>query len=92
MEEVFPIATGLLLGILFAPDYRWLRPWWIRTALVLASGVSATILSGEYRENWGFVVIDIGEVALLAWIGLVVARRLRNSLLNGGTTGHARLG
>jgi hypothetical protein len=76
MDELFPIFTGLVLGILFATGYRWLQPWWIRAVMVLAAGVSATVLSGEYRENWGFVLVDVGEVALAAWIGFVVARYL----------------
>jgi hypothetical protein len=77
MDELFPIATGLMLGILFATGYRWLQPRWIRVVLVLSAGVFATVLSGEYRENWGFVLVDVGEVALLAWIGFVAARYLR---------------
>jgi hypothetical protein len=92
MDEAFPIVAGLLLGFLFAQGYRWIRPWWIRTALILAAGVSATILSGEYRENWGFVLVDVGEVALVAWIGFVAARYLRNRLDTRATTGAVRSG
>jgi len=77
MDELFPIAAGLVLGMLFAAGFRWLRLWWVRSILVLLAGLSATLLSGEYQANWAFVLVDVGEVALLAWIGFVVARRLR---------------
>jgi hypothetical protein len=73
MDELFPIAAGLVLGILFAAGFWWLRLWWVRSVLVLLAGVSATVLSGEYRATWAFLLVDVGEVALLAWIGFVAA-------------------
>lgn len=76
MDELFPIVTGFVLGIVFATGSRWFRPWWLRTAFILLAGISATILSGEYRDNWAFVIVDIGEVALLAWIAFFLVRRL----------------
>ena len=90
MDELFPIAAGLVLGILFATGFHWFRSWWIRIVLVLAAGVSATMLSGEYRENWGFALVDVGEVALLAWIGFVAARYLRNHFGTGAVRGSIR--
>jgi hypothetical protein len=78
MDELFPFAAGLLLGVFFATGFQWLRLQWMRIVLILAAGVSATVLSGEYRENWAFVLVDVGEVALLAWIGFVAARCLRS--------------
>jgi len=74
MDELLPIAAGLVLGVLFASDFGWLRPWWIRTPLVVLAGVSATVTSGEFRANWAFVLVDVGEVALLAWMGFAGAR------------------
>lgn len=80
MDEAFPIGAGVVLGILFATGFRWLRPWWLRSILVVIAGSSATVLSGEYHANWAFVLVDIGEVALLAWIGFVAARYLGQRL------------
>lgn len=76
MDELFPIATGFVLGVIFATGSRPFRPWWVRAALILLAGVLATVLSGEYRDNWAFVIVDIGEVALLAWIAFFGCRRL----------------
>ena len=74
MDEILPIAAGLVLGVLFASGFGWLRPWWIRTPLVVLAGVSATVTSGEFHANWAFVLVDVGEVALLAWMGFAGAR------------------
>ena len=68
MDELFPIGAGLIFGIAFAANFRILRPWWIKAIFVVVAGASATILSGEHVENWGFILVDLGEVALAAWI------------------------
>jgi hypothetical protein len=82
MDELFPIGAGLIFGIAFAANFRILRPWWVKAILVVTAGASATILSGEYVENWGFILVDLGEVALAAWIAAylcrMAARRLRS--------------
>lgn len=76
MGELFPMIAGFVLGILFGTGSHWLRLWWFRSMLVLLAGISATILSGEYRGNWAFLLVDIGEVALLSWIGFIATSRL----------------
>lgn len=82
MDELFPIGAGLIFGIVFTADFRILRPWWVKAILVVVAGASATILSGEYVESWGFIVVDLGEVALATWIAAhlcrIAARRLRS--------------
>ena len=75
MDELFPIFTGAILGLAFAAGLRALSPLWVRAVMVLLAGVTATIVSGEYTENWGFALVDIGEVALAAWIVSTLARR-----------------
>ena len=75
MDELFPIFTGAILGLAFAAGTRTLSPLWVRALAVLLAGVTATIVSGEYTENWGFALVDIGEVALAAWIVSTLARR-----------------
>jgi hypothetical protein len=77
MDELFPIATGFVLGIIFATGFGWFRRKWIRLTLILLAGISATIASGEYTDSWAFAIVDIGEVALFAWIGFFCCRRLR---------------
>ncbi len=76
MDELFPIFCGLLLGI----GLGALRPGIrlpVGAALSVVVGVLATALAGEFEVSWGFVLIDIPEVALAAFIGLTAARQLR---------------
>ena len=75
MDELFPIFTGAILGLAFAAGIRALSPLWVRAVMVLLAGVTATIVSGEYTENWGFALVDIGEVALAAWVASTLVRR-----------------
>lgn len=72
MDELFPIGVGILLGILFSLRLGPLKPLWGRVLLVAVAGASATIASGEYAASWGFLLVDVGEVALAAWISLAV--------------------
>ena len=76
MDELFPIVAGLVLGLLYAAKLPWLRLPWVRGALVLAAGLSATVLSGEQHASWAFVAVDVGEVAVLALVGVLAARSL----------------
>jgi hypothetical protein len=80
VEEFYPIATGFILGFLFSSRKHWFRALWLRLALIIFFGVSATLISGEFRESWGFVLNDIGEVSLLAWAGYLTARVLEQRL------------
>ena len=68
MDELYPIGVGILLGILFSLRLSLLGPIWRKAVLVAVAGASATIVSGEYTESWGFFIVDIGEVALAAWV------------------------
>ncbi|HUL04866.1 MAG TPA: hypothetical protein VLV76_00940 [Candidatus Acidoferrum sp.] len=76
MDELFPLGVGVLLGILFSLRLGVLQPLWRKGLLVVIAGASATLISGEYSENWGFLIVDIGEVALAAWISLACIGRL----------------
>ncbi|HKO10095.1 MAG TPA: hypothetical protein VJ487_20495 [Alphaproteobacteria bacterium] len=75
MDELLPIGTGIILGIAFATRFRVLRPVWVKACLIVLAGIAATLSSGEYRESWGFVLVDIGEVGLMAWIAAFLLGR-----------------
>jgi len=79
MDELFPIASGFLIGSFLG----WLRPSmrkWVGALLALAFGVLATVISGEFRISWAYLLIDIPLVAFSASVGLIVSQRLRMSL------------
>ena len=76
MNELFPIVSGLLVGSvlpLVRPQVR-LR---VAVAASVVLGTLATILSGEYRIGWEFLLIDIPLVALCATAAYVAVRGLR---------------
>ncbi len=76
MEELFPIASGLLVGALLGavrPKLRLL----VGVALAVALGVLATVVSGEFRLSWAYLAIDIPLVAVSAAIGFLAAKRVR---------------
>lgn len=76
MQELLPIVSGLFLGSvlgLLRPSLR--VP--IGVALIVAFGVLATVVSGEYLISWSFLLIDIPLVAVSAAASLFVTHRLR---------------
>jgi hypothetical protein len=76
VEEILPIASGLFLGALIGLLRPSLRiP--IGAVLIVAFGVLATVVSGEYLISWSFLLIDIPLVAVSAAASLYVTHRLR---------------
>ena len=80
MNELFPIASGFLIGSFLG----WLRPSmrkWVGALLAFVFGVLATVVSGEFRISWAYLLIDIPLVAISASVGLIVSQRLRLNLM-----------
>lgn len=76
MNEVFPVAAGLLLGALVG----YLRPRTraaVGVAGAFAFGALATIVSGEYRVGWEFLLVDIPLVGLATAAAFLALRTLR---------------
>jgi hypothetical protein len=75
MTESVPLITGFALGLaLGAVGLRW--RWWLGAPCAVALGVLATVVTGEFRTSWAFVLIDIPLVTAAMGCGLLVARRL----------------
>jgi hypothetical protein len=75
LSELLPFACGIVLGGLLGvlrPSVR--LPVGVPLALLL--GTLATIVSGELRISWMFLLIDIPLVAISASIGFLIIRRL----------------
>ena len=76
MQELFPLACGLLLGAALGFVRPTLRlP--VGAAMAVVLGVLATVATGEFKTSWSFVLIDIPLVALAAVVGLLAGRRAR---------------
>ena len=77
MTELFPVACGLLTGALIGLIRPSLRiP--VGASLAVVLGTLATVIAGEFRTSWGFLLVDIPLVAIsatAAHAGLRVLRR-----------------
>jgi len=76
MFELFPIACGVLAGALVGLIRPSLRVP-VGAALAIALGTLATVLSGEFKTSWGFLLIDIPLVAVSAAASNLLVARIR---------------
>lgn len=71
-KELGPIFAGCLLPLFLGAFLR--RTWAPRTKLLVTIAASvcigalATLLSGEFRESWAFVLLDMAEVFVASQI------------------------
>jgi high-affinity Fe2+/Pb2+ permease len=79
LNELFPIVSGVLLG-LFIQTLRPSLRLWIAVPVATVLGVLATIVSGEFKIGWEFLLIDIPLVAAAAWATIMAARLIRQRL------------
>lgn len=82
MTELFPILGGLAVGAvlgLLRPGSRRL----VGALAALALGTAATLVSGEYRLGWEYLLVDIPLVGVSSVVGLLVSRRLRPNSMAG---------
>ena len=73
MQELIPIGCGLLLGAALGfvrPSIR--LP--VGAALALVLGLLATVISGEFKTSWGYLLVDVPLVALAAFLGFSSVR------------------
>jgi hypothetical protein len=75
MTEFFPIAAGLLCGLLLG-SLTARRRVIVGVAFSVVAGVLATVVSGEWRISWAFLLIDIPLVAVCAVAGDLLSRTL----------------
>ena len=73
MDELFPVVSGVVLGIVVAGIRPSLRLW-IGIPVSIALGLAATVLSGEFEVGWEYLLIDIPLVAVSAGVSFTLAR------------------
>jgi hypothetical protein len=82
MDELFPVVSGVVLGIVVAAIRPSLRLW-IGIPVSIVLGLAATVLSGEFEVSWDYLLIDIPLVAVSAGLSFTLARtaflRLRHA-------------
>jgi hypothetical protein len=65
MNEMFPITAGMVVGVLLRGATPSRRRFLV-AALGFAFGLLASLLSGELRMGWGFVIVDTLLVVIVA--------------------------
>jgi hypothetical protein len=76
LQELLPVVSGLVIGLILGLLRSSLRVP-IGVVLIIAFGVLATVVSGEYLISWSFLLIDIPLVAVSAAASLFLTHRLR---------------
>lgn len=75
-NEIFPVAAGLIAGLVLGTVTARRRPWvWALLSVVL--GLAATVLSGEFKTTWAFLLIDIPLVGAASAASFLVSRMVR---------------
>jgi hypothetical protein len=75
VAELFPITAGLLCGLVLG-SLTARRRVLVGLAFSVVAGVLATVVSGEWRISWAFLLIDIPLVAVGTVIGDLLSRRV----------------
>ena len=73
MDEVFPVVAGVVLGL----ASHWVVSPRIRASVLvilsLVLGTIASLISGELAISWGYVLIDVAQVLVAAFMTSVLA-------------------
>jgi hypothetical protein len=78
MSELFPVVSGVVVGLLVGvlrPSSRLA----VGVLLAVALGFTATVVSGEFRVSWGYLLVDIPLVAGSAAVSFLVTRSVRRA-------------
>jgi hypothetical protein len=83
VQELIPLLSGFAVGLALGVVRPSLRVR-VGAVLAVALGVLATVVTGEFKTSWAFVLIDIPLVGVAAVCGLVAARQGTRRVLGSG--------
>ena len=77
MNELFPVLYGMCVGFAcsFIASPRRRRASWLGLSALF--GVAATVLTGEWKLGWEFLLIDIPLVAGSSYAVILLAAWIR---------------
>ena len=79
MDEIFPVGSGIVLGLVIAYLVSGRLRGWVLAAGSVLIGFAASWASGELAVSWLYLFVDIGQVLLagaLTWVLALSWRRL----------------
>ena len=62
MEEVFPVGSGVVLGLVIAYLVPGRLRTWVLGGVSVVIGAMASWVSGELAVSWVYLLIDIAQV------------------------------
>jgi hypothetical protein len=76
VNELLPILSGVVLGSIlgYLPPSRRVP---VGAVFAVLLGLVATVWSGEFRESWGYLLLDVALVAGSAAVFILIVHRLR---------------
>ena len=80
VEELFPVAAGATVGLLVGSLASRRVRLWVTLALSIVFGIAATVVSGEFRVSWDYLLVDIPLVLVSACVVLIATRTLRRQI------------
>ncbi len=77
MEEVFPVGSGVVLGLVVAYLVSGRLRGWVLAAGSVLIGATAAWISGELAVSWCYLLVDIGQVLVAGALTWILAARWR---------------
>lgn len=77
MEEAFPVALGVVLGVVVAYLVSGRQRGWVLGGGSLLIGVAASWISGELAVSWLYLLVDIGQALAAGALTWILAARWR---------------
>ena len=79
-NELLPVVSGILAGVVLGGITARRRPYvWLVLSVVL--GLLATVVSGEFKASWAYLLIDIPLVAGVSAASFYAVRWVRRRQL-----------
>jgi hypothetical protein len=76
MDELVPVCLGVLLGLPIWCCVEGRARVMLGVLAVAMSGITATIVSGEYAQSYIYLLWDLGEAVFGLAVAFLIVRRL----------------
>ena len=75
MEEVFPVGSGIVLGLVVAYLISGRLRAWVLAVGSVAIGVTASWIGGELEASWLYILVDVGQALIAGGLTWILALR-----------------
>jgi len=91
MNELVPVFVAFFFGALIWRTAKGRIRLALNLLAIFAAGLAGTLLSGEFRSSWSYLLIDLAEASagMAAAITLSIHLQRRGSLFAARPPGHS---